>query len=538
MGNLRELVLSGVNNGAFLLCVSFLGYVMLIVVPFLRRRQGEPGDGRAFAWNFIVPCLDEEAVVERTVRHLVRDFPRARVWCVDDGSTDGTPAILEALARWSDRVSVVTRRPPHARQGKGEALNAAWAEIRRTLPPGLDPAFVILAVVDADGRLDRRCLDVVSGPTCFGDAAVGAVQVQVRVVDRATRASRSLRARLLVRLQDVEFRGVIAAMQTFRRHLGSVGMGGNGQFTRLSVLERIAAKHGTPWHGALLEDFELGLHVLLSGSRTEYCHDTWVAQDGLPTLRTLVRQRSRWAQGSMQCFRYLPAILRSPRITNAGAVEIAYFLFLPWLQLLGGLVYVVCTVVLAWFALTLPGGPAAWFKAGGWGVLPLFVLFGLGPLAVWGPVYRATASPGTSRLRALALGLAAWPYSYVHHVATWWAFTRVLRSRHDWKKTAREQPDSESLPVLTAAVRPLTPAGPGRRACATPGGVVPDPVPTPTAARPAPPSLPALDDWERAVARYCPPRRRHLSPEEEGRRFVTAGISSVAADRQPQLEDA
>src|SRR5262249_22574946 len=157
-----------------------------------------------------------------------------------------------------------------------------------------------------------RCLDVIAGPSCFGDAAVGAVQVQVRVVHRGHGARRSSLSRLLVRLQDMEFSGVIAAMQTFRRHLGSVGMGGNGQFTRLSVLDRIASEHGTPWHGALLEDFELGVHVLLAGFRTEYCHDTWVAQEGLPTLRSLVRQRSRWAQGSMQCFRYLWPVLRSP----------------------------------------------------------------------------------------------------------------------------------------------------------------------------------------------------------------------------------
>ena len=42
-----------------------------------------------------------------------------------------------------------------------------------------------------------------------------------------------------------------------------------------------------------------------------------------------------------------------------------------------------------------------------------------------------------TRRRAFALGLANWPYAYVHHVAIWWAFIRVLRVRHDWKKTVR-----------------------------------------------------------------------------------------------------
>ena len=179
---------------------------------------------------------------------------------------------------------------------------------------------------------------MVAGTPYFGDGRVGAVQVQVRVAGASARAGGEPTrfSRLLVRLQDMEFTSVIAAMQTLRRHLGSVGMGGNGQFTRLAVLDRIAAEHGTPWHGALLEDFELGLHVLLGGSRTEYCHDTWVVQEGLPSLRLLIRQRSRWAQGSMQCIRYLGAVLRSPRISTGAALEIAYFLFMPWLQLVGG----------------------------------------------------------------------------------------------------------------------------------------------------------------------------------------------------------
>ena len=71
-------------------------------------------------------------------------------------------------------------------------------------------------------------------------------------------------------MQDLEFRTTIAAMQMLRIRTGSVGMGGNGQFTRMSVLDDIGTQHGLPWHDALLEDYELGLRALLSGHQNRY----------------------------------------------------------------------------------------------------------------------------------------------------------------------------------------------------------------------------------------------------------------------------
>ncbi len=538
MGSFHDLLMAIANDGAFLLCVFFIGYVVLIVVPFLRRKPATPGDGRAFLWHFIVPCLDEGAVIGPTVQRLVDDFPGCHVWCVDDGSTDTTATVLAQLAARCDKVHVVTRQWPDARQGKGQALNAGWRELRRWRPLEVDPSDMIVGVVDADGCLDKRCLDVIAGSSFFGDPAVGAVQVQVRVLGVSAQSRHRRFARLLVRLQDVEFAGVIAAMQSLRRHLGSVGMGGNGQFTRLSVLETITDQHGTPWHGALLEDFELGLHVLLVGSRTEYCHDTWVAQEGLPTLRGLVRQRSRWAQGSMQCSRYFKQVLGSPHIGNAGALEIGYFLLLPWLQLVGGVIYAFSAAVLIWYASTTAGGPGAWLSTEGWGLLPLFLLFGLAPLIVWGPVYRTTAAPDLSRRRALLIGLANWPYSYIHHVATWVALARVLRARDDWLKTEREATPDDDPVTVGARVPPVSEVpehAPVR-------GPVPVPVATAVAVSPLPVSSvsaphvtgaveePSEDEWEQAVVPFVPTRRALApNPDRRLRRSRTAPASQHAA---------
>ena len=461
MGNPTGLLLDAVNTAAFLLVVSYVAYVVLIVVPMLRRRPADGADGRAFEWHFLIPCLNEESVVDETVRRLIAQFPAAHIWCIDDHSDDSTPAVLAALAAQFHQVHVVTRRAPEARTGKGPALNAGWAAIMADLGPDVDDERVVVGVVDADGQLDPGCLDMIAGPTFLGDPSVGAVQIKVRVTDRSVGVARPGRlARLLVRLQDVEFTGVIAAQQTLRRHLGSVGMGGNGQFTRLSSLNRIAEGYGSPWHGSLLEDFELGLHVLLTGHRTQYCHDTWVEQEGLTTFRGLVRQRSRWAQGNMQCWRYLGQVLRSRRISTPAALEISYFLILPAIQILGSVLYVMLGALAAYYAFSTPGGPLAWLDAGAWGIIPLLVIFGVGPLAVWGPVYRSSTDRTMGLGRSLAIGLANWPYTIVHFTATWWAFIRVLRDRQDWKKTERTAPRPVLVPAFVTPAIPVAAVSP------------------------------------------------------------------------------
>ncbi|MEW2145786.1 glycosyltransferase family 2 protein [Micromonospora vinacea] len=443
------------NTAAFLLCVSFCAYVLSILVFHLKSGRSRGGSPDGFDWHIIVPCRNEASVVGDTVRRLLCDFPQATVWCVDDASDDGTLAGLAAFAD-QPRVHVVQRQLPDARQGKGAALNAAWRRIEQSLPANADRTRVIVGVLDADSRLDPQGPVALSGRQYFGSAQVGAVQVEVRMLQCAPRryaptTEVSRWGRLLIRLQDMEFRAPIAAMQSLRRRTGSVAMGGNGQFTRLSLLNEIADQHGTPWHGALLEDFELGLHILLAGGRTEYCPESWVAQEALTRIRPLVRQRTRWAQGSMQCGRYLGKVLRSPRIGNSATLEIAHFLAAPWAQLLGTPIYLACLVVMSYYIDNTMGGLRGWWSSGGWGVPPLVLVFGIGPFALWGIVYRIRCEPQLSIPKALLLGICHWLYSYAQSLAVWLAFARMVTARTDWQKTARAA-DPQKQPTPARAV--------------------------------------------------------------------------------------
>ena len=431
---------AALNALAFLLCAVFLSYVTMLTVVYLRHRPPEPGDPDALSWHLLMPCLDEEAVIERYATQALALHPDLHLWCIDDHSTDGTLAILERLASVEPRLHIVARTLPDAQLGKGAALNDAWRELNLWLPDDADRHQVIVGVIDADGELAPDSLGLVAGEGGFGDPHVGAVQCAVRIANRrgGDRAAPEGRfGRLLVDLQDLEFVGPIAAMQLLRGRTHSVSMGGNGQFTRMSVLDEIAIDCATPWHGALLEDFELGLHVLLRGHGTRYVHDAVVSQEGLPDVRRLVRQRSRWAQGSMQCWKYIVEVIRSPHLSNRAAFEVSYFLCLPWIQLAGFFVYLAAYLVLISYLLAVNGGLGGLWVSGQWGVLPLLLLTGIGPFAIWGPLYRARAEHEITRRRAVWLGMANWAYSNLHHAAVWWAFARVVWARDDWKKTDR-----------------------------------------------------------------------------------------------------
>ena len=161
-----------------------------------------------------------------------------------------------------------------------------------------DPDDVIVAVLDADGRLAPNALIEVA--PFFADPAVGGVQIGVRMYNAGEK--------LLARMQDFEFVTFTEIFQRARQRIGSVGLGGNGQFNRLSALRSLGS---APWTKCLTEDLDLGIQLLTRGWLNCYCPTSHVSQQAVVQFRRLVRQRSRWYQGNLQCWGRIPEIVRS-----------------------------------------------------------------------------------------------------------------------------------------------------------------------------------------------------------------------------------
>ncbi len=442
-----SLVQSGVALAqaiALLMSVAFITYVLVMVATLRRYRTSPPGDAGSLQWHLFVPALNEEQVIGGTIDFLRATFPGAHVWVIDDASDDRTADIVGVRARSDPMVHAVSRRFPEARTGKGAALNAAYQALSEWLPPGADHHQTVVGVIDADGRPAQNCLSVCAGEALFGDPKVDSVQILVRMMNRDDRKPFPRRGRLanafgqgLVRMQDIEFRVPISAIQITRRLTRTVGLGGNGQFSRMSALNVVADETGAPWRGALLEDYELGLHLLMTGHRNEYTRDTYVDQEGLPDIRRLIRQRTRWGQGTMQCGTYLPQLWSSPYVTKLGALEATYYLVQPWLQIVGTIVYPIpAAVFLANYA-TGPSAISNWLISGGWMLLFFYLAVGIGPFVLWGPIYWWRCERGVGIIRAIGLGIGFSFFVLIFYVTSWRAFLRVIRRREDWFKTRR-----------------------------------------------------------------------------------------------------
>jgi 1,2-diacylglycerol 3-beta-glucosyltransferase len=424
----------------------FITYLVTLLSLFLRRRPGPAGDQSKFGWHFLIPCRDEEAVIGGTVGYLTHHFPDAHIWVIDDDSEDATASIVMEHASANEHIHLVARKRPDARTGKSEALNAAYRILSDWIDadPAVDRSSMIVAVVDADGRLAPGCLDVVAADHLFGNPETGAVQIEVRMINRNdprpvpyAGALRNLLGRVLIRLQDMEFRAVCSAVQLSRRVVRTVAMGGNGQFMRLTVLDVIGGDARRPWRGSLQEDFEIGLHALLAGKRTEYTPDTYVDQEALPDPGRLLTQRTRWSQGMMQCIRYLPRLWSSPHVTGGGLVELAYCLVQPWIQLGATLLFPLPWLALGFTYLRDPGLAASFGADGGWSLLILYVVAAATQLAAWGLVYWWRCDRRIGVLRGVGYGMGFTLLVYLSYLATWRAAFRIARRRDGWAKTRR-----------------------------------------------------------------------------------------------------
>ena len=263
--------------GYFMTLVSMY-YVVLFIFSMGAAARRDPEGGPRPPMAIIVPAHDEEAVIVGTLESLLGlDYDRFCVIVVNDGSTDGTADRARAFEAIG-RVRVVDRPPEVAGRGKGAVLNEGYRVLSELLDQGdplvagFDPDEVVVGIVDADGHLEPGALHHVA--RLFADPRVGGVQMGV-IIGNAEDG-------LMPRCQDLEFVGFSQLAQAARDRIGSVGLGGNGQFTRLVALQSLGRP---PWTDCLTEDLDLGLNLTRLGWHIRFCRTTSVTQQGVRTVR-------------------------------------------------------------------------------------------------------------------------------------------------------------------------------------------------------------------------------------------------------------
>ena len=393
----------------------------------------------------VVPARNEELVLDETLSTLrsLQYSGEYRVVVVNDASVDATSQIAHRWCRDDARFRVIDRGRAEGGRGKSAVLNHAYRAIVDWCAKGdgwlgASPSQeIVIGIVDADGRLAPDCLEVVS--TYFADPSVGTTQIGVRI-GNATSGT-------LTRMQDMEFVGFSWLVQIARDHLGSSGLGGNGQFTRLSALQGLGAMPWSP--DALTEDLDLGLKLVEAGWHARFCHLTFVEQQGLDKWRPLLRQRTRWIQGHYQCWRHIPALLRSHNYKLTGRIDLVLYLLLVVTVMLvsvtmaanllafGGLIHVTDG-----FFDFVPAGPI--YRG-------LSLLMSVLPITAFMWTYQRHSQHAYRWYEVPAYAVVFTLYTYVWTVTTARAWARIALRRKSWVKTPR----------VGAAASPLMPSPAG-----------------------------------------------------------------------------
>lgn len=408
---------------ALVVIVLMFCWTFVLFLRGQRARRNEPEASAeiadSYTWIFMVPALNEAVTIADSVERLLAVQARdKRIVVIDDGSDDDTSKILAEI---SDPALLALRRePPAARQGKAAALNWAFRQLEGQTAD-LDPDRVIVVIVDADGRLHPDAPAWI-GPF-FEDREVGGVQSQVRIYNRD---------KPLAWFQDIEFGVYGSLFQAGRNAWGTAGMGGNGQFNRLSALREVADEHG-PWRDKLTEDQDLGLRLIGAGWLGRQSLRATVDQQGLSRLRPLLRQRTRWSQGNLQAMNLIGTVLRSPRSAVARIECAAYILMPVWQSIIG-----LAMLTAAYLLIT---GQANIYDTDAWQQILFFYLLGFG-----GVIMGCVAAGAARGRRGYVTGFFI---AQIYAFYTWLIWPVLLRSvwrqvtdQRSWSKTEREALDS------------------------------------------------------------------------------------------------
>jgi len=225
--------------------------------------------------SVLIPCFNEEENAEETITHaLGLDYPELEVIAINDGSRDGTAAVLERLATLHPRLRVIHLAE---NQGKAVALRTGALLARHE----------ILVCIDGDALLDRHAAHwlvrhFVEKP------GVAAVTGNPRIRNRST---------ILGRVQVGEFSCIVGTIKRAQKTFGRI-------FTVSGVITafRRSAVHQVDYWSTdvLTEDIDITWKLYRAGWDVlfEPRALTWILMP--ETLRGLWKQRLRWATGGAQ----------------------------------------------------------------------------------------------------------------------------------------------------------------------------------------------------------------------------------------------
>ncbi|GHA54852.1 bi-functional transferase/deacetylase [Streptomyces tauricus] len=271
-----EWTVPGLATGLAVVGVAVMGRFGMMLI--LARRHYRIRNRRRFSWgppvtgpvSVVVPAYNEKECIANTLKSLAQSTHPIEIIVVDDGSTDGTKEIAEALGMPNVRVI----RQENA--GKPAALNNG---VRNA-------SHDIVVMMDGDTVFEADTVRQLVQP--FADPDVGAVAGNAKVGNRNT---------IIGAWQHIEYVmgfNLDRRMYDLLRCMPTIP-GAIGAFRREAVLAVGGMSEDT-----LAEDTDITIAMHRQGWRVVYQEHAKAWTEAPASLKQLWSQRYRWSYGTMQ----------------------------------------------------------------------------------------------------------------------------------------------------------------------------------------------------------------------------------------------
>lgn len=263
--------------------------VQLVLAPFyelvmdsLRRRRDRRRGELALTptVTVVVPAWNEEVGIAATVRSvLASDYPHLEIVVIDDGSTDGTAGVMQALVAEHEASGHPARLLFHTQPnaGKSRAMNTALAMATGELIFTVDAESVVEpdAVSELVKMYENPAVMSVAGNVKIGnsDTVVGIIQQFEYLYAFFFKKADSLLSAVYI-------------------------VGGAAASYRRSVLDEMGGFD----ESIITEDIEMSTRIQDEGGVVQYAPRAVIWTEGASDVTGLARQRLRWKYGRLITF--------------------------------------------------------------------------------------------------------------------------------------------------------------------------------------------------------------------------------------------
>jgi len=294
------------SYGVYICLFLALYFEVFLLISFLEKRPAKKTGtlpSRYPSVSMVVPCFNEDKTLAATITSLLNlEYPKDKleVLVIDDGSTDNTRTIGEEMAARHANVKYFYKE----NGGKYTALNFA---IERS-------SSELVGCLDADSFVERDALlEVVK--KFDEDTSTCAIVPVMKVHNPKT---------LLEVMQAAEYTFGIFVKKMFD-NLGAISvLPGPFSIYRRDVFSIV----GPFRHAHNTEDMEIAFRIQKHGLKIVNAHTAFVYTTVPSSVRTLVKQRTRWTQGFLQNLQDYWFMFGNPRFGNFGLLVLPFGLAL------------------------------------------------------------------------------------------------------------------------------------------------------------------------------------------------------------------